>query len=75
MLQNLSNEIRECYQHAEDCRRRADQATDPSTKEHYLAMEQRWLGLAHNYDFAERLSHFTDPFRKRNRTTVKPSGG
>jgi hypothetical protein len=27
-------------------------------------MEQRWLSFARSYEFAERLSSFTDPFRK-----------
>ena len=29
-------------------------------------MERRWLSLAHNYEFAERLSDFTTPFSERN---------
>ena len=68
MLQNLSNEIRECYRAAEDCRRCADEATDPVTKQDYLAMEQRWLSLARSYDFTERLARFTEPFTKRKQT-------
>jgi hypothetical protein len=31
----------------------------------YLEMEQRWLALAQSYEFAERLSSFTKPYRKR----------
>jgi hypothetical protein len=73
MVRDHSDEIRECYRHADDCRRRADEATDPGTKEHYLAMEQRWLGLARGYDFAEKLSRFTDPFSKRKQRTDRPS--
>ena len=69
MLQNLSDEIRECYRLAEECRRLAEAATDSVSKQDYLAMEQRWLGLACSYDFAERLSRFTEPFRKPKRTT------
>jgi hypothetical protein len=30
-------------------------------------MEQRWLSLARSYEFAERLSNFVEPFRKRRR--------
>jgi len=33
--------------------------------ESYLEMEQRWLDLARSYEFAERLSRFTEPSRKR----------
>jgi hypothetical protein len=43
---------------------RAAVETDPITKRNYLAMEQRWLGLARSYDFAEQLSRFTEPFRE-----------
>jgi hypothetical protein len=31
----------------------------------YLDMEQRWLALAHSYDFAEGLSRFTEPVRRK----------
>jgi len=31
-----------------------------------LDMEKRWLNLARSYEFAERLSDFTKPFRRRN---------
>ena len=27
-------------------------------------MEQRWLGLARGYDFAERLSRYTEPVQQ-----------
>jgi hypothetical protein len=67
MLQNLSEEIRECYRYAEECKRRAESARDPTTSADFLAMESRWLGLAHSYEFAERLSKFPEPFRKRQR--------
>ena len=65
MLQNLSDDIRECYRHAEECRRRAEEARDVETRADFLAMESRWLGLAHSYEFAERLSDFTKPYLKR----------
>jgi hypothetical protein len=69
MLQNLSKEIRECYLRAEECKRLAETARTPAAKADYLAMEHRWLSLAHSYEFAERLSDFTMPFRK-NRWNV-----
>jgi hypothetical protein len=67
MLQNLSEEIRECYRYAEECKRRAESAHDAATSADFFAMESRWLGLAHSYEFAERLSTFTEPFRKPHR--------
>jgi len=59
MLQNLSEEIRECYHRAEQCRRLAQTALTESVRTDYLEMERRWLALAHSYEFTERLSHFT----------------
>jgi hypothetical protein len=38
----------------------------------YLEMEQRWLALARSYEFAERLSNFTEPFRNRNQSRNRP---
>jgi hypothetical protein len=65
MLQNLSKDIRECYQRAEHCRRAAETADTASTKDDFLDMERRWLSLARSYEFAERLSDYTAPFRRR----------
>jgi hypothetical protein len=66
MLQNLSEEIRECYHHAEDARRKAEAAANPFTKNDFLDVEQRWLFLARSYEFAECLSNFsTTPFSGR----------
>jgi len=64
MLQNLSKDIHECYLHAEECKRFAETARTPSAKGDYLAMERRWLSLAHSYEFTERLSNFTVSFSK-----------
>ena len=58
MLQRLSDNIRECYLRADECRRHADETADPSRKHFYLDMERRWLLLARSRAFAERLSSF-----------------
>lgn len=65
MLQKLSEEIADCYRHASHCRERAKEALDPATKRDFLDMEWRWLSLARSYEFAERLSDFTAPFRNK----------
>jgi hypothetical protein len=65
MLQILSVDIRECYLHAEQCRRWAEMAPTPTAKVDFLDMERRWLSLAHNYEFAEQLSDSTDSKRKQ----------
>jgi hypothetical protein len=56
MLQNLSEQIRECYRRAEQSRRVAETARTPSVREDFFAMERRWLSLAQSYEFSERLS-------------------
>ena len=56
MLQKLDSEIRECYQHAMDCSRSADESRDSRTKQEFLEMAKRWLSLAHSYELAEQLS-------------------
>jgi hypothetical protein len=72
MLQNLSADIRECYQRAEQCRRAAETAHTPSAKDDFLDMERRWLSLAHSYEFAERLSDYTTPFSRRKQQKEQP---
>jgi len=59
MLKNLSEEIRECYRHAEDCSRKAAAQTDPNLKEDFLKLERRWLFLVRSYEFTERLGDFS----------------
>ena len=45
MLQKLDSEIRECYRHAAECSRRADESQDSLTKQDFLDAEKRWLCL------------------------------
>ena len=55
MLQNLNEEIRECYRHAEDCARQAKDQRDPKLRDDFLDCERRWLRLARGYELAERI--------------------
>jgi len=65
MLQNLSEEIRDCLRRAEECNRLAQTARTASAIRDYLAMEQRWLSLARSYEFSESLSRFTKLSRRK----------
>jgi hypothetical protein len=67
MLQTLDSEIHECYRHAAECSRSADQSRDWLTKQDFIEIEKRWLCLASSYEFAEQLSNFSEPFRNRQR--------
>jgi hypothetical protein len=56
MLDSLTEHIRECRRHAEDCARKAAAQTDPRLKQDFLDMERRWLLLARSYEFTEQLT-------------------
>jgi PAS domain S-box-containing protein len=59
LLENLSDEIRLCYERAVEAKEHADQVLDPEAKADFLNMERRWLLLARSYEFGERLDDFT----------------
>jgi hypothetical protein len=65
MLNNLSQQIRECLRHAEDCARQAAAQGCPKLKADFLDMERRWLFLARSYEFTERVSDFSANRRAR----------
>ncbi len=57
VLNNLNEDIRECYRHAEDCARKAAAQIDQKTKQEFLDLEQRWLSLARSFEFSELLTN------------------
>jgi hypothetical protein len=59
MLENVSEQARECYAHAEYCARKAAAQTDPLLKQDYFDLEQHWLTLARSFEFSERLDQFS----------------
>jgi hypothetical protein len=65
LLNNVSEEVRECLPHAERCARKAAAQSCPKLKQYFLELEQRWLFLARSYEFTERLTDFSDE-AKRN---------
>ena len=56
VLNNLSEQIRECLRHAEDCSRKAAAQTDPNLKDDFLNLERRWLFLARSCEFTDRIT-------------------
>jgi len=68
MLSNLSDQIRDCYDQAEEARQRADATTDPTLKAILLEMERRWLILVRSYGFAESLGDFTKESKRRQQS-------
>ena len=59
MLNNLSEHVRECLRHAEECAQKAAAQSDPTLKKDFLDMERRWLSLARSYELSERLTDFS----------------
>lgn len=64
MLNNLSAQIRECLQHADDCARQASAQNCPKLNEDFLDMERRWLLLARSYEFTDQLADFSAGARR-----------
>jgi PAS domain-containing protein len=67
MLEQLSDQIRECYERAAEAKERADATNDPGLKVEFLNTERRWLVLARSYAFAESLEDFTALNSERRR--------
>ena len=60
MLNNISEQIKDCLEHAEECARKAAAQPDGSLlREDYLRIEKRWRNLARSFEFADQLGSFT----------------
>jgi hypothetical protein len=55
MRENLSEEVRECVRHAEECAARAKIEPHPAIQRDFIDMELRWLQLARSYQFLEQF--------------------
>ena len=65
MLESVSEQVRECYEHAEDCARKAAAQTDPGLRQDFLDMERRWLALAKSYELSGRLGDFSQETKRQ----------
>ena len=65
MLESVSQQIRDCYNHAEQCAQKAAAQTDPGLRQDFLDMERRWLTLAKSYELSERLGEFSRESKRR----------
>ena len=83
MLEQLTENVRECLAFAAEAKQKADDTPDPTTKAEFLKMEGRWLRIARSFAFSERLNDFTaanverlrhvDGFARK--LTSAPTGG
>jgi hypothetical protein len=65
MLNDVSEQIRDCLRHAEDCAQKAVAQTDPTLKADFLDMERRWLSLARSYELTGQLSDFSGETKRQ----------
>jgi two-component sensor histidine kinase/PAS domain-containing protein len=73
VLQQLSEQVRECYRRAADAKAQADAATDPALKKSYSDLEDRWVFLARSHMFTESLQVFLDQTAQRKeRAPIDP---
>jgi hypothetical protein len=60
LLESLSEEVRQCYEHAEECAGQARASQDEKLRADYLRLAQGWLKLARSYELWQRLKLFTN---------------
>jgi hypothetical protein len=65
LLYNLSEEVRQCYEHAEQCASRARAAQDEELRADYLRLAQGWLKLGQSYGLRHRLTLFINEATRR----------
>jgi hypothetical protein len=65
VLNNLSEQIRKCLEHAEDCAHKAAAQIDQKLKQDFLDLERRWLVLAQSYEFTRLLGDFSDEAKRK----------
>jgi hypothetical protein len=69
-LQNLSEQVRECLQRAEECGQQAKLQCDPKLARDFLDLEQRWLRLARSLQLGQQLESFTSYNKKRRPSEI-----
>ena len=72
MLANLSGEVRECLQRAEQCAARAKIEPNPALQRDFIDMELRWLHLARSYRFLDQIGIASaEPEKQRGELSVR----
>jgi hypothetical protein len=73
MLNKLSEQIRECLEHAEACASKAAAQPDGSTlKQDYLHLEKTWRSLAGRFQLGEQLTDFTNETKRQASAPITP---
>ena len=67
MLESLSDQVRECLRHADDCVQQAASQTDPKLRRDYLILGACWLKLSSELS---ELAGFSKPKREAQQLTA-----
>src|SRR5215469_7292163 len=67
MLEQLSEQVRECLALAAEAKTKADETPDLAVKAELLKHERRWLGLARSFALTESIGDFTAASAERRR--------
>jgi hypothetical protein len=67
MLVSLSDQVRECLRHADDCVQQATSQTDPRLRQDYLILVACWLKLSSELS---ELADFSKPKQQAQQFTV-----
>jgi len=73
MLQNLDDQIRDCVHHAAQCAECARKTRSAREREHWLALEKRYLSMAQSIEFTRRLNRFARQGKRRLDGLSSPS--
>ena len=60
MLHRTPQHVRDCLERAADCRRRADDVSDPEVAAFWLAQEARWVKIAASEGLSARVATFLE---------------
>ena len=60
MLHRTPQHVRDCLERAADCRRRADDASNPEVAAFWLEQEARWINLAESEGLSARVATFLE---------------
>ena len=73
MLNKLSEKIRECLEHAEDCARKAAAQPDGSPlKQDFLYLEKNWRSLARRFQAGQQLTDVTNETKRQESAPITP---
>jgi PAS domain S-box-containing protein len=73
MLDQFSDQVRECHERAVEAKTKAHATDDPILKADLFDMERRWLALARNYRCAESLEGFATNSDRRQSFDQRPT--